>query len=90
MKNQEVIVKEGTRVLWMHVSRRGRTASYSTKYGIVLSVDGDIATVKTHRGTKKYRIPVDDLRPEGEKSPVADIAERLIQRTVDKRGKDEG
>jgi hypothetical protein len=66
------------RVTWTHVSKRGRTVSMSLKQGVVLSVAGGLAMVKSERGTRHYTIPLVNLRRVGEKSTLTEFCDEVF------------
>tara|TARA_R110002050_G_scaffold57423_3_gene128926 strand:+ start:77907 stop:78140 length:234 start_codon:yes stop_codon:yes gene_type:complete len=69
--------EEGNKVTWTHSTSRGNKFSFTTRNGRVLSVNGDIVTV-VYRG-KSLRIHSQNLRLEGEKSPLTEMVEKMAR-----------
>lgn len=70
--------KPQDQVTWTSISKRGRAVSMNLKEGVVLSVAGEIAMVKTTRGTRYYAIPLIHLRHVGAKSTLSEFCDEVF------------
>lgn len=63
-------MKENDLVTWTHAYRRGRSVNFTTRKGKIIQFIGSHADVK-YRG-EVYRIKLDRLRPEGDKTELTE------------------
>jgi hypothetical protein len=80
-------IKIGDAVRWTASSQRGRTFSMELKEGVVESIDGDVATVRTGKTRHRKQIPLSSLSVRGQATQI----DRVIQAVRDQSyGKKDG
>ena len=70
----------GDRVQWPHTTRRGRTISIDTRYGKIVSIKDDTATVLPTGKRTGVRVALSQLRPAGDKSAVNEFLQAVFKR----------
>lgn len=66
----------GDRVHWTHVSQRGRTMSMTLREGVLESIEGDLALVRTGKN-RQVRIAVARLWLDGQPSQIDEFVGAL-------------
>lgn len=69
-------MKPGDRVQWTHVSQRGRTMSMSLREGVLESIDGELAIVRTSKN-RQVQVALARLRPVNQLSQIDEFVGAL-------------
>lgn len=73
----------GTKVDWIHTSKRGKVVSFEKRFGVVVEIDGTDVIVR--RGKRKVRLPIEAVHASGTgsdslKTLVSALAEEYRKR----------
>lgn len=67
----------GDKVQWTHSSRNGRVISMILKEGVIESITGGVATVRTGRNNRRVEINLRRLQPVGQRSQIDDFVDAV-------------
>lgn len=70
------IMNPGDRVHWTHVSQRGRTMSMVLREGVLESIDGELAIVRTSKN-RQVQVAAACLRLDGQPSQIDEVVGAL-------------
>lgn len=70
-------IKEGSRVTWTHVTKRGKGYQMTTRKGRVESINGNVVVVRYRQ--KPFLKSLGELRLEGEKTALTDFVAGLAE-----------
>jgi len=70
-------MQPGDKVQWTHTSRRGRTISMQLKEGVIESIAGAVATVKTGKNNRRVEINARNLQLVGQRSQIDAFVEAV-------------